>query len=232
VLAIHHTGKVRNQRTAAERGSSALRCAADVMVRVYQTSGVIHVKVEKQKDEELSDAICLRLKAVTVGTDDTGKGVASCILISADGDNSDIQPALGSGPLATLQTLVGFPEQTAESGAWQRAIPPGVDGSAIPAKTFQNHRQRLVEQDLVEPVDGREHCYQATDQGTATANGVPLERQRLSASAAATATPPKGVADGAREAQTAGIQFDLETQSSSGISDEIRREVDGSDAER
>ena len=48
VVLVHHTGKDNKD----ERGSSALRAAADTMVKAYQALGDLRVTCEKQKDSE------------------------------------------------------------------------------------------------------------------------------------------------------------------------------------
>lgn len=205
VLAVHHTGKPRGKKATAERGSYALRGAADVMIRVYQLNGAIHIKVDKQKDDELANEVCVRLKQVVVARDPTsGDDITSCVLVAADGPTVDFGPSLGLGPLATLKALIGMPESAADSGTWRKAVPP-TNGKSIRPKTFQNHRQMLVDERFVEEIPGREHWYRATGSGSAMANGVPFERHRQSPIDAATATPPLGVAGGTGEARVEDI---------------------------
>jgi hypothetical protein len=133
VLAIHHTSKPRGKKTPAERGSYALRGAADAMIRVSRKDSVISVEVDKQKDEELGDGVYLRLKQVQVGTDPgSGSPITSCVLIGA-ADKKLTELWLGAGPLATLKTLVAIPEHSAESGEWRKAVPQQ-DGKSIPPK--------------------------------------------------------------------------------------------------
>jgi hypothetical protein len=203
VLAVHHTGKQRGRKPSTERGSNALRGAADVMIRVRKTDdGIIHVDVDKQKDDEAVKDIRLRLKTVVVGEDPaTRKAITSCVLIPA-GDAAPVRPRLGVGPLKTLRSLVDLPDATGQSTDWREAI--GADGEkTIPTRTFQNHREDLIEAGFVVPVEGREHWYQGTDEGIAIAKGMPFERQRqLPSVSAANATPPIGVAGGTGEAES------------------------------
>jgi len=210
VLVVHHTGKPRGKRATSERGSYALRGAADVMIRASQLSGVIHINVDKQKDDELGQEICVRLKQVVVGTNANTKGkITSCVPISADGASGHKRPTLAAGPLATLKALVGTSGHSAESGSWRKAVAPP-DGRPIPQKTFQNHRQKLLDDKFVEPVEGRDYWYRATDSGIAMANGVPFERYWHSPNDdAASATPPLGVAGSTGEARGVDILPDL-----------------------
>ncbi len=61
VLVVHHTGKNGD----AERGSSALRGAADTMIAVTNDDGLIKVQCDKQKDAPEFERMYARL--VTVG---------------------------------------------------------------------------------------------------------------------------------------------------------------------
>ncbi len=61
VLVVHHTGKNGD----AERGSSALRGAADTMIAVTNDDGLIRIQCDKQKDAPEFERVYARL--VTVG---------------------------------------------------------------------------------------------------------------------------------------------------------------------
>jgi hypothetical protein len=61
VLVVHHSGKGNN---SIERGSSALRGAADTMVKVEERGkNAIEINVDKQKDAEAAEPIGLELVA-------------------------------------------------------------------------------------------------------------------------------------------------------------------------
>ncbi|BDG62321.1 AAA family ATPase [Caldinitratiruptor microaerophilus] len=60
VLIVHHSGKQGTQ----ERGSSALRAAADTMIELTDDEGAITLSCTKQKDAEPFPALPLRLQAV------------------------------------------------------------------------------------------------------------------------------------------------------------------------
>jgi hypothetical protein len=201
VLAVHHTGRPKNRGGNMERGSYALRGAADVMIRVYKKGGLICVEMDKQKDEELTKPICFSLKTVVVGTDPaSGFEIRSCVLVPAGMTPIDVGPTVSTGALRTLKALVSFLGHTADSGTWRKAVT--TDGETIKSKTFQNHRQDLCDCKFVQSVKGKPHWYMATDTGVAMANGMPFEGQWHSTDAAANATPPKGGAEGTGEAMT------------------------------
>jgi hypothetical protein len=205
VLAVHHTAKQRGNRPTAERGSNALRGAADVMIRVSKKDGIITVDVDKQKDDEEAKNIRLRMKTVVVGNDPTTqKAVTSCVLIPAGGA-PPVPPRLGSAPLKTLRALVSLPDAVAHSTDWREAVPPDGD-ERIPTRTFQNHRADLIDGGFVVSVKGRDNWYQATQEGIAIAKPTPITRhQQLPSVSAASATPPIGVAGGTGEGESASV---------------------------
>jgi hypothetical protein len=79
VLDVHHSGK-NDPKT--ERGSSALRGAADTMISLADKSGVLTLTCEKQKDADSFAGRRLQLK--TVPLDDDGQ--SSCVLVPGDSD--------------------------------------------------------------------------------------------------------------------------------------------------
>jgi AAA domain len=201
VLAIHHTGKVT---TKGERGSSALRAAADVMIRVSKDHSIVKIDVDKQKDDEPITGIRLRLTQVVVGRDDLGNELTSCIL-TPDGDLPPLTPTLPIGASAALQTLLFEFDGEAESGAWRRGIRLA-SGKEMAEETFHRHKRTLLKERSIEQAEGRAHCYRITEAGTVTAKTLPLACQRqLPNGSAATATPPMGVAGGTGEAESSSV---------------------------
>jgi hypothetical protein len=166
VLIVHHTGKMTGKgKQPIERGSSALRAAADVMIAQTRTADLITLVNEKQKDDEEFKPVTLRLKSVEVGTAD--KPTTSCVLLT---DNVSAFPA-ASSPLNTseqlaLDALVML--GSAASGKWLEAV-AAAKGGTLPPKTFQNWRSALVEKGFVELVPDQPHTYRATEAGCAIA---------------------------------------------------------------
>ena len=72
VLVIHHTGK--NERSG-ERGSSALRGAADTTISCSGDMGLLLLRCEKQKDAESFPQLTVKL-----ATGDIGEGRSSSVL--------------------------------------------------------------------------------------------------------------------------------------------------------
>lgn len=81
VLVVHHTGKGKN--SGAERGSSALRGAADVMMKTTNAGNpyAFTLTCEKAKDFEAFKPIHLELQQAQVGTDEDGKPITSCFVM-------------------------------------------------------------------------------------------------------------------------------------------------------
>ena len=74
-LVVHHSAK----KSPYERGSSALRAAADTMMSLSKKEGVITLECDKQKDAEEFDAMAMELSPVQL--DD---GASSCVLERTD----------------------------------------------------------------------------------------------------------------------------------------------------
>jgi hypothetical protein len=174
VLIVHHTGKPKNKKNsqALERGSSALRAAANVMIEQRRNGDLIKIINDKQKDDEECKPFALRLKQVVVSTGDGGKPITSCVLVDAENGwepmssmgfvNDSEQFALNI--LATLET--------ASSGDWREAIEEARGGASVSPKTFQNWRGALVDAGYIEDVPERLHHYRLTTAGSAMATGT------------------------------------------------------------
>jgi hypothetical protein len=78
VLLVHHTGK---QKQDIERGSSALRGAADTMLLQNRNGELIRVRNNKQKEDEESNDISLRLECFPADVDGDVQ-ITSCVLVS------------------------------------------------------------------------------------------------------------------------------------------------------
>ncbi len=195
MLVVHHSGKNKKAQDI-ERGSSALRGAADTMIcQRMNAIRQVTIKNTKQKDQEEFKPIQLRLEQVSLsGNDDT-----SCVL-KALGGSVSLPPAGGgtvtlpSSEAEALKTLALEPGQAMTSAQWQKAI--GASRQNLVAnKTFHNWRKGLLDKGFVEAVPGQSHHYRLTADG-ASAIGVPLACHEMGPPSAMPATPPKGVADG------------------------------------
>ena len=116
VLAIHHSGKDSDR---GARGSSVLRAAADVEIKVTRDNGdmVATISVTKQKDAEETQPQSVRLIPVEIAHPQTGEIISSLLPTL---DDTDSEPRLsraqrqvlallevGPGNLATLTQRSG-----------------------------------------------------------------------------------------------------------------------------
>jgi hypothetical protein len=88
VLIVHHSRKDSD----IERGSSAIRGAADVMLQVTYKDHVTTVKGSKAKDAPLLDPIYLTRKVVHLGTDEDGESVTSLVFERGEAPLADAEP--------------------------------------------------------------------------------------------------------------------------------------------
>ncbi len=81
VLLIHHT----NKAASGERGSSALRGAADAMIELGSLDSTVKVTCAKSKDSPEFPAYHLKFVVLETGRQtDTGAAETSCVLLPAD----------------------------------------------------------------------------------------------------------------------------------------------------
>ena len=87
VVLVHHTGK---DATKGLRGHSSLFAALDSAVEVSRDGDRREWKVAKAKDGQDGDAHPFKLHIETLGTDDYGDAVTSCV-VRADTSTADVQ---------------------------------------------------------------------------------------------------------------------------------------------
>lgn len=150
VVVIHHTTKSGE----AERGSSALRGAADTMIEVTQGAATgIRIACDKQKDAPAFADLRLKLEPWE----------ASCVLEPL-GDNESIE-SLSPGALTALRAL-GEREGTMSYTEWQ-------ESSRMPPSSFARHRRTGVKLGLVDvDTDGG---YRLTARGALVARVATVE---------------------------------------------------------
>jgi len=114
-IAVHHTGQAAKDR---ERGSYALRAAADLMLRVTKdASGVAVMSCSKSRDVAPPAEMAFELKDITLDVlDDEGLEVHSAVLVQAD--VPDLESVAGVPPasaavLRELEQGSGTPAQLA-----------------------------------------------------------------------------------------------------------------------
>mgnify|MGYP003374899021 FL=1 len=81
VLPVHHTGK----QGTTERGSSALRAAADQVISLENNDDLIKVSCEKSKDSREFQSYGMRLVVIDTGRQlEDGEQETSCVILPSD----------------------------------------------------------------------------------------------------------------------------------------------------
>ena len=78
IFVVHHTGKGEAETA---RGNSALRAAMDTEMSLFQKPGEILLECTKQKDAAEFPAIGFNMEIITLGHDDEGEEVTSCVMV-------------------------------------------------------------------------------------------------------------------------------------------------------
>jgi hypothetical protein len=147
VCAVHHTGKSGEM----ERGSTALRGAADTMLAIAKSGDLVTVTCAKQKDDLEFSPIALTLDPVT------NDEVHSCVLKDA----SARAGALAGNKLIALQTLAYFARDGASYTRWLGA-------TKLEERTFLRVRKELIDDKYVQKEgEGRRQPYLVTPEGLA-----------------------------------------------------------------
>lgn len=105
VLLVHHSGK---DVSRGLRGHSSLHAALDSVIEVQRTAANQRSwRIAKSKDDSDEAAHGFRLEVVTVGTDDDGEPVTSCVVVP-DGEAAPIRryiPPKGGNQRVALDVL-------------------------------------------------------------------------------------------------------------------------------
>ena len=83
VLGVHHPGK---DDTRGMRGAYALTANVDVVVKVEQVGEARRVITEKVRDGVIGQLFDYALNQVTLGTDDDGDAITSCVVAKAESE--------------------------------------------------------------------------------------------------------------------------------------------------
>lgn len=148
ILVVHHSGK----NGGPERGSGALRGAADVMIAVERNgSGRFALKNDKQKDAERFKPRAFTLEQVTLKN-----GTSSCVIAEAPYSAPKSADRLHPSLRHLIQVLASL--DVAKSGEWAKVADVG-------ANTFPKQLAKLKAAGLVEEVPEAPHHYRLTDEG-------------------------------------------------------------------
>jgi hypothetical protein len=170
VLIVHHTGKSDEDM---ERGSSALRAAADTMLLVREgnkqrklsgnipKNGHLTLSCNKQKDGDEGEPIRLRLEEIELEPDKGGEQVSSCAVRPrepVDG-SAATSPALAENDQTALEVLTAHP-QGLPIAEWTRLVGEKLN-KVMSVNTFAKVRTRLMKATLVESLPGPKSTYRA-----------------------------------------------------------------------
>lgn len=166
VLLVHHT----NKAASGERGSSALRGAADTMIELSSTGdGSVRVSCAKSKDSPEFEPYRLRFVTVQTGRQTEDGAETSCALVPAD----QVIPSGGVSPLGRQILECLALEVFRNHGAPSRDIESSVNGSRSAMFTTLS---ALVRGGYIRQAATREP-YFITDKGLAVVGieRIPLE---------------------------------------------------------
>lgn len=129
VLLIHHTGK---DSSKGMRGHSSLYAALDCAIEVKRHGNQREWIVSKSKDGEDGASHPFKLEAVTLGIDDDGDPITSCVVVENPSEQATEKkkPVLGKNQTIALNAL---------KLSLSNDIDPGNDGSPQeePSLTYQ-----------------------------------------------------------------------------------------------
>ena len=159
VLLVHHSGR-RGGRNP--RGSSALQGNVDVVFSVRKTpAGRVTIKSVKQKDHPPFHDITLRLQSVPLEEGESSYVLVSPAYVRGTPVGSRSHPTRSESQHQALTVLSDSGDDGLKVGDWRRAVGRARD-CEVSEKTFDNWRQALLEQGLIEAVPGKRYHYRLT----------------------------------------------------------------------
>ena len=161
VLVIHHSGK---KKQAQERGSTALRGAADNVIQLELTNNVVTVANIKQKDDESFTSFGLSKLLVT----DDASGQGSLVLVPKDLQAIAPRGLVDQLAPVALRVLGGQPTAIAR-GKW-RQLTESECGRTISDASFGRLIRKLLDHGWVNQPVG--HNYAITPTGHSECLGV------------------------------------------------------------
>jgi len=113
IMIVHHTGK---DVAKGARGHSSLRAATDTEIEVATDESDVRVaKVTKQRDLQGGEEFAIRLEAMTLGTDEDGDTVTTCVVAPVERQEQSASPL---PPRATCKAILKTIHE-----AWQAKNP-------------------------------------------------------------------------------------------------------------
>jgi uncharacterized membrane protein len=168
VMIVHHSGKVVER---GERGSTSLRGATDVMIKVTAREGIVTVANDKQKDDEQFEDIDFKLTQVEIVA--SSRTVTSCVLVAADDSEHSAASSVADHLSATLRVICEAEGGTIDAAEWREKL-------KLPETTFYKHCRDLQKDGYVQKL--RKGRYGATPKAKALlANGNPVDPKTATA---------------------------------------------------
>ena len=193
VLLVHHT----NKSGESERGSTALRGAADTMISVKSDDGAVVVSCDKQKEAEAFAKLALRLHSV----------LESCILTTDTGSAQQSAGVVSQNEREALESLTSiYIGEGTSTSTWLKA-------SKMHERAFYRAVKPLVEKGLVtQEKVGRSTLNTPTLRGQAaiTDNCEITDKQLTVSRASITDTPPHSFRSGSGVSNAPDVSDELE----------------------
>ena len=136
VILIHHVGK---NETSGLRGHSSLRAALETSIEVKNKAGGREWCVDKAKDEEDGVSLPFKLEMVSLGTDEDGDEITSCVAATDLFRKITPAPPTGKNQRVVLDEIAGHLGQDG-SITPDEAIQLGVD--ALDGQDPKRRRER------------------------------------------------------------------------------------------
>ena len=121
VILVHHTGK---DTAKGARGHSSLRAATDTEIEVANDNGARAAVVTKQRDYQGGETFAFGLERISIGFDQDGEEVTSCVVEVADDDAFRERRALAKVTGTQKLILEGIDQMIGEGAC--RRNPGGV----------------------------------------------------------------------------------------------------------
>lgn len=164
VIVVHHCTKGGH----VERGSGALRAAADTMLRAERHGNVFKLSCSKQKESVHAPPMVFRLDRIVLGTGDDGSELSSCRL-SATRDSA-AGPAEVDKRASARERILHALREAAKNGPTSAARIRRI--AEMPKATFSRHLRDLVRAGDVRPTGkSRATRYEVVTRNDAAQNG-------------------------------------------------------------
>lgn len=172
VLFVHHTGK---DPSRGSRGHSSLRAAVDTEIEVQheKEDPIRRAKVVKQRELGADVEIAFSLRVVTLGINNRGRDVTTCIVVPEKAEEKIRTRTLSSRQKTALDVLNDLVARAGQQGVGQ--VP-----AEIPSVPEQWWRDRFYERAMPgDSIDTKKHAFRRAAQDLLAAGFVGLASGRV-----------------------------------------------------